>query len=222
VSKYNEVMETVYEAAGGRDGLLRLAGAWHARVLEDEVVSHAFSHGYHAQHTERLAAYWAEALGGPMTYSEQYGDETFVVRIHSTLALSLELPPVLFSDDLDAIGRHVETPSTGTLRGVPVSAGVAEETALVLRTPDCIVPSKPYILVCPSTDPAWLPLFANARGLVMETGGILSHGAILAREFGLPAVTGLPGACQSLQTGQILRVDGSSGTVSVLAPRRRL
>ncbi len=76
-------MQTVYEAAGGRDGLLRLASAWHTRVLKDEVVSHAFSHGYHPQHTERLAAYWAEALGGPTTYSDQYGDEPSVVRIHS-------------------------------------------------------------------------------------------------------------------------------------------
>lgn len=76
-------MQTIYEAAGGRAGLLNLASAWHARVLEDEVVSHAFSHGYHPQHTERLAAYWAEALGGPTTYSDQYGDETSVVRIHS-------------------------------------------------------------------------------------------------------------------------------------------
>src|SRR5258707_15321393 len=76
-------MQTVYEAAGGRDGLLRLASAWHARVLKDEVVSHAFSHGYHPQHTERLAAYWEEALGGQRNYSDQYGDETSVVRIHS-------------------------------------------------------------------------------------------------------------------------------------------
>jgi phosphoenolpyruvate synthase/pyruvate phosphate dikinase len=80
-------------------------------------------------------------------------------------------------------------------------------------------------IVCPATDPAWLPLFANARGLVMETGGVLSHGAILAREFGLPAVAGLPGACQTLQTGQFVRVDGSNGTVAILpksqAPRNQ-
>src|SRR5687768_18392522 len=76
-------MTTIHEAIGGFDGLLRLASAWHARVLEDEVVSHAFSHGFHPQHTERLAAYWAEALGGPTTYSERYGNETSVVRIHS-------------------------------------------------------------------------------------------------------------------------------------------
>ena len=76
-------MQTVYEGAGGFVGLLSLATAWHARVMADDVVSHAFSHGFHPRHTERLAAYWAEALGGPATYSELYGDETSVVRRHS-------------------------------------------------------------------------------------------------------------------------------------------
>ena len=76
-------MTSVYEAAGGSEGLLRIATAWHSRVMADEIVSHAFSHGFHPQHTERLAAYWAEALGGPSIYSEAYGDETSVVRIHS-------------------------------------------------------------------------------------------------------------------------------------------
>lgn len=76
-------MQTVYEAAGGSEGLGRLAQAWHARVLADEVVSHAFSHGYHPGHTERLAAYWIEALGGPAAYTGRFGDETAVVRIHS-------------------------------------------------------------------------------------------------------------------------------------------
>jgi hemoglobin len=76
-------MLSVFEAAGGSEGLRRLAEAWHSRVMADEVVSHAFSHGFHPQHSERLAAYWAEALGGPAIYSEAYGDETSVVRIHS-------------------------------------------------------------------------------------------------------------------------------------------
>jgi hemoglobin len=74
---------SVYEAAGGDAGLLRLAEAWHARVLADEIVSHAFSHGFHPDHSVRLAAYWAEALGGPPGYSEHFGDETAVVRLHS-------------------------------------------------------------------------------------------------------------------------------------------
>lgn len=76
-------MPTLYEAAGGTEGLRRLAAAWHTRVLADEEVSHAFSHGYHPDRTERLAAYWVEALGGPAAYSTAYGDETLVVRMHS-------------------------------------------------------------------------------------------------------------------------------------------
>jgi hemoglobin len=76
-------MQSVCEAAGGPKGLLRLAEAWHSRVMADEIVSHAFSHGFHPRHTERLAAYWAEALGGPPRYTDTFGDETTVVRMHS-------------------------------------------------------------------------------------------------------------------------------------------
>jgi hemoglobin len=76
-------MQSVYEAAGGEAGMLRLAAAWHERVLADPVVSHAFSHGFHPDHTPRLAAYWTEALGGPPAYTTAYGDETTVVRMHS-------------------------------------------------------------------------------------------------------------------------------------------
>jgi hemoglobin len=76
-------MATVFDAAGGLDGLVDLARAWHARVMEDEVVSHAFHGGARPDHTERLGAYWAEALGGPASFSSAIGDETSVVRIHS-------------------------------------------------------------------------------------------------------------------------------------------
>jgi hemoglobin len=76
-------MQTIFDAVGGIDGLRRLAAAWHRRVMADDEVSHAFSQGFRPDHVERLAAYWAEALGGPSMYSESYGDETAVVRIHS-------------------------------------------------------------------------------------------------------------------------------------------
>lgn len=74
---------TLFEALGGHAGVLRLAHAWHARVLADEVVAHAFSHGFHPQHTERLAAYWCEAWGGPRLYSAGLGTESAVVRVRS-------------------------------------------------------------------------------------------------------------------------------------------
>jgi hemoglobin len=84
-------MQTVYQAAGGAEGLARLAGAWHDRVMADELVSHAFSHGFHPAHRERLAAYWAEALGGPASFTGAYGDESSVVRIHSGNGLHEEM-----------------------------------------------------------------------------------------------------------------------------------
>lgn len=140
-------------------------------------------------------------------------------RKRRAVALTLEVPPALFSDDLEAIGRPLPPPAgADVLKGVPLSAGVAEGPALVLTDPDAAVPAADaYILVCPSTDPSWVPLFARARGLVMETGGVLSHGAIVAREFGLPAVAGLPDVVRRIATGQRIRVDGGSGTVAVIS-----
>ena len=132
------------------------------------------------------------------------------------LALSLEVPAVLFSDELEVIGRPLACERATDLVGTPVSAGVVEGEALVLTDPG-LAPSevRDFILVCPSTDPAWVPLFLRAKGLVMETGGVLSHGAIVAREFGLPAVVGIPDVHHRLQTGQRVRVDGNTGKVHV-------
>jgi len=137
-------------------------------------------------------------------------------RRRRTVALGLELPPVLFSDDLEAIGRPVAPEGTQVLSGIPLSSGVAEGPALVLEHPQMTQATDRFILVCPSTNPAWVPLFVRAAGLVMETGGVLSHGAIVAREFGLPAVAGLPGVLRRLHTGQRIRVDGNQGTVTLL------
>jgi hemoglobin len=74
---------TLYDAMGGSDAVLAVAHHWHERVLADPVVAHAFEHGYRPDHTERLAAYWAEVLGGPATYSRELGDESEVVRMHT-------------------------------------------------------------------------------------------------------------------------------------------
>ena len=87
--------------------MLRLAQAWHARVMADELVSHAFSHGLHPDHCERLAAYWAEALGGPSRFSAAYGDETSVVRMHSGHGIHEEMDRraiACFDDALADVG----------------------------------------------------------------------------------------------------------------------
>ncbi|MFV0459476.1 MAG: hypothetical protein ACK5MT_12000 [Actinomycetales bacterium] len=110
---------TVYQAAGGADGLLDLAHAWHREVMADEVVAHAFSHGFHPQHSERLAAYWGEALGGPATYSLSYGDESSVVRIHSGEGEHEEMDRraiECFERALAAVGMDVNQPLGRTLR----------------------------------------------------------------------------------------------------------
>jgi pyruvate,water dikinase len=154
--------------------------------------------------------------------AEGKAPQTYFERIDKSqrrreIALSLPLPTVIFSDDLDAVGREMSHESGSVMHGVPLSAGVVEATAWVLEdVAGAQMPHEPYILVCPSTDPAWVPLFVQARGLVMETGGMLSHGAIVAREFGLPAVAGIADVHRRIKTGQRLRIDGATGVVNLL------
>jgi hemoglobin len=106
-------MQSHYDAAGGDVGLLRLAEAWHSRVMADEVVSHAFSHGFHPQHSERLAAYWAEALGGPPAYSDAYGDESSVLWLHAGNGVHEEMDRraiACFDQALDDVGLSANEP----------------------------------------------------------------------------------------------------------------
>jgi rifampicin phosphotransferase len=134
--------------------------------------------------------------------------------------LSLELPHRL-DQDFEAIGRQVPPLNGSTLQGTGVSAGVAEGVVLKLTEPTTHVLNGPTILVCPSTDPAWLPLLMQCSGATMETGGTLSHGAIVCRELGAPAVAGVPGLMQLLKTGDRVRIDGRLGTIELLTEPTR-
>ncbi len=112
-----------------------------------------------------------------------------------------------------------EPESDGGLRGLGVSPGSAEGIARVVldpRTDGHMVPGE--ILVCPVTDAGWTPLFVSAAALVVEVGGLLSHGSVVAREYGLPAVVGVAGATRHIRSGDRLRVDANSGRVVVLPP----
>ncbi len=131
--------------------------------------------------------------------------------------LEIEVPDVLFSDDLEAIGRPPDIEDRDQLHGLGVSTGVATGRAVVMTEPTAVSDLEPgYVLVCPSTDPGWTPLFLNAAALVMERGGMLSHGAVVAREYGLPAVVNIPHAVQRIRNGQMMRVDGFRGTVALV------
>ena len=145
-----------------------------------------------------------------------FGEVIATRRMERKLMLQIEVPDVIFSDSLEQIGAPVSTDASERYRGVGVSAGVATGKARVLLTPADVHPSdRDYILICPSTDPAWTPLFLHAAGLVMERGGILSHGAVVAREYGVPAVVNIPNATRHIADGQMLQIDGNQGTVSI-------
>jgi len=151
---------------------------------------------------------------------EVLNDTITTRKMRRELALQIEAPDVIFSDSLDQIGTSMSIDAMDTYTGVGVSAGVATGKARVLLTPSAVCPSdRDYILVCPSTDPAWTPLFLHAAGLVMERGGVLSHGAVVAREYGVPAVANIPNATRRIADGQTLRVDGNQGTVSLISSK---
>jgi pyruvate,water dikinase len=102
-------------------------------------------------------------------------------------------------------------------KGIGVSAGVKEGRAEIIYNPDEGERLKPGdIMVAPSTDPAWTPLFIHAGGIVLETGGYTSHGSIVAREYGIPAVANVPGVLRLIKNGQTLVVNGNSGTITLI------
>jgi pyruvate,water dikinase len=121
---------------------------------------------------------------------------------------------------IDSRGRIYEPPRTadsaGELAGVSISPGVARGRARVLHHPaeQALLPGE--ILVARATDPGWTPLFIGAKAIVLEIGGALQHGAVVAREYGLPCVSGVVGATDILKDGQMIEVDGSHGVVRVL------
>ena len=118
----------------------------------------------------------------------------------------------------DAIQRWVGTSDdTGGLKGMAASQGVVEGIARVLRSPDQLGElQKGEILVTPVTAPSWAPVFGKIAAAVTDIGGMMSHAAIVCREYGLPAVTGTGTASAKIKTGMRLRVDGNTGTVTIL------
>jgi pyruvate,water dikinase len=104
----------------------------------------------------------------------------------------------------------------GTLLGSPVSAGIAEGIARVILRPENALLNEGEILVAPQTDPGWTPLFQSAVAIVTEVGGLMTHGAVVAREYGIPAVAGVDEATVRIRDGSFIRVDGDQGLVEIL------
>ncbi|MEP6649773.1 MAG: PEP/pyruvate-binding domain-containing protein [Lapillicoccus sp.] len=128
-----------------------------------------------------------------------------------------QIPRVLVGDGrafYEGLGKLAD--DEGVIVGSPVSPGTVEGTVRVVFDPAHSGLRHGEILVCPGTDPAWTPLFLSAAGLVTEVGGMMTHGSVVAREYGIPAVVGVHEATTRLTTGQRVRLDGTSGTVVVL------
>jgi pyruvate,water dikinase len=100
--------------------------------------------------------------------------------------------------------------------GLPVSSGVVEGRARVILNMEDADLEEDDILVTTFTDPSWTPLFLSIKGLVTEVGGLMTHGAVIAREYGLPAVVGVVDATSLIKDGQRIRVNGTEGFVEIL------
>ncbi|MEO3794049.1 PEP/pyruvate-binding domain-containing protein [Nonomuraea sp. B10E15] len=125
------------------------------------------------------------------------------------------VPRVLLSDGTEPEALATPAASSGALTGTAASAGTVTGVARVVMDPIGAHLEPGEILVCPSTDPGWTPLFLTASGLVMEMGGSMSHGAVVAREYGIPAVVGVADATHRVTTGQKITVNGAAGTVTL-------
>jgi phosphohistidine swiveling domain-containing protein len=128
-----------------------------------------------------------------------------------------QVPRVLASDGRafhEGLGVLADTDSV--ISGSPVSPGIAEGIVHIIFDPRGAQLAPGEILVCPGTDPAWTPLFMVAGGLITEVGGMMTHGSVVAREYGIPAVVGVHQATTRLKDGQRIRIDGTAGKIMVL------
>ena len=131
--------------------------------------------------------------------------------------LRRQIPRLLLSDGRAFYeGIYAPEESSEGLSGSPVSPGLVEGKVRVVFDPGKGQFEQGEILVCPGTDPSWTPLFLTAGGLIMEVGGMMTHGAVVAREYGIPAIVGVDRATTRLVTGQHIRMDGSSGRIELL------
>jgi rifampicin phosphotransferase len=148
----------------------------------------------------------------------QQADQSIIERRKNKFRLDSKLtPPRAMTSEGEILTYRaaIRTPA-GTLAGSPVSAGTVEGRARVVLKLEEAHLNKGDILVTAYTDPSWTPLFPLAAGLVTEVGGLMTHGAVVAREYGIPAVVGVEGATQKITDGQLIRVNGTQGIIEFI------
>lgn len=127
-------------------------------------------------------------------------------------------PPRVMTSEGEVVAAEYDSGTTpdGALTGLPASSGVVEGRARVVLSLDGAIFEDDDILVTRFTDPSWTPVFVSVRGLVTEVGGMMTHGSVVAREYGLPAVVGVQNATTLISDGQRLRINGTDGFVEIL------
>jgi pyruvate,water dikinase len=156
----------------------------------------------------------ADALANPKLDLES----VVAIRAEQFQRDSVKRPPIAISSDgeIPSLADDREGIPANALPGTGASAGVAEGVARVITDPQREVLQAGEILIAPFTDPGWTPLFVHAAGVVTEVGGLMTHGAVVAREYGIPAVVSVASATERIHTGQRIRVDGTRGFVEIL------
>ncbi|OIN59577.1 rifamycin-inactivating phosphotransferase [Arsenicibacter rosenii] len=155
---------------------------------------------------------------GDLTRTLQADNQLIQQRKADYIQYEKLTPPRVYTSEGEIIrGSYKrENLPAGAIAGLPVSAGVVEGRARVLREMGEAEPGPDDILVTSFTDPGWTPLFVSIKGLVTEVGGLMTHGAVIAREYGLPAVVGIEKATTLIKDGQRIRVNGTEGYVEIL------
>ena len=129
---------------------------------------------------------------------------------------ALTPPRIIFSDgEVPLVSYSTDVPS-GALAGLAVSTCIVEGRARVVENLEDAHIEKGDILVTTFTDPSWTPIFVTLSGLVTEVGGMMSHGAVITREYGLPAVVGVVNATRLIKDGQRIRINGTEGYIEIL------
>ena len=151
-------------------------------------------------------------------YGELAAERRELREARKRLRAPSAIPPEIIGHPMLKEVQAVNDPDGDTINGIPVSPGAVTASASLIHSPAEFDQMKPgSILVCTMTNPAWTPLFAHAIGLVTDMGGILGHGSIVAREYGIPAVVGTGTITQRVDHGQEICVDGDAGTVTILS-----
>ena len=196
--------------------LVRLIGILREQLLE---VGREFAHAGELELPDDLFYLTFSELGA-FASGEKWDWQTLITQRRGSYWREMhrrQVPRLLLSDGrafYQGIGHADEGPEI--LLGSPVSPGSVEGRVRVVFDPRNAHLMPGEIMVCRGTDPSWTPLFLSAAGLVMEVGGMMTHGAVVAREYGIPAVVGVDQATRRLLTGQRIRLDGSSGQIIIL------